>query len=143
MKKVTNFKSKSLRRFMFAMQNREYIGKLIVKDREYLVKREPKSAQGKCPTCDRPVILGQNYCSYCGQKLDWRDSTEHRFFAIQMNDDNSKGVCRNCLEIVPYGEERCPDCGCLLGWGWENNEGTKDSFDLYEEEIIHEFDEGR
>lgn len=113
---------------MFKMQNREYVGRLIIRDREYLVDRERGASIGKCPLCGGEVKDYQEYCHHCGQHLDWREETNHRFFCEQITEDNSIGVCRKCLEIVPYGTETCPSCGRLLGWGWGNYEGEDDSY---------------
>lgn len=135
MKKITNYKSKALRRFLFAMQNREYVCHLVVKDRMYLVKRENiNDTFGKCPSCNGAVIVDQKYCSECGQRLDWRDTREHRYFAIQMKGRNDLGICRKCGEIMHYGDERCPSCNALTGWCWWNVPVNEDVDTLAEQD---------
>ena len=52
----------------------EALEKQIPKKPNKVVKR-PNGKYGECPVCNHK-ILKENYCSRCGQKLDWEEGAE-------------------------------------------------------------------
>ena len=63
-------------------RNRKMYAELAI---QALEKQIPKKAVQKsymvkgtvvCPMCEFVTLTGDNYCSHCGQKLDWAEESE-------------------------------------------------------------------
>ncbi|NCB34124.1 MAG: hypothetical protein EOM64_09675 [Erysipelotrichia bacterium] len=56
--------------------------KALKRNEPMKVKRVPNELgwyNSNCPNCDKSVYGASDFCTYCGQKLDWRSKDEKKF----------------------------------------------------------------
>ena len=85
----------------------------------------------ECPTCKAELIIGEQYCNCCGQRINWEsfDFDKSRFhgFIDRLKDKNAKREPYRTICEVDADTKRnkvaCPRCGQLFTYQDHNRFG--------------------